>query len=194
MKLPINIRKDKNVTASALFGVATLLVFWGAIYWFINSAWLNRLETLLCLSGFIYIVLGIVARWGRLSAALIGCALYTAFLVFECLLGLNHGVNLVMEGLFFKVPISILLLVAVVSPLTCSMAYKAVIMTLAAALVLSLGFLSHALWLNSLWKAEVSVQATYGGSEEARQDFRKGRLRLFEFHGENGEDKFSGQR
>ena len=38
VKLPINIRKDRNVTVSALFGVATLLIFWGAIYWFINGA------------------------------------------------------------------------------------------------------------------------------------------------------------
>jgi hypothetical protein len=193
MKIPIGIRKDKNATASALFGVATLLIFWGAIGWFIYSAELNWLGMLLCFSGFIYIVLGIVARWVRLPAALVSVILYMAFLVFECYLSVNHGEDLVMTGLIFKIPIVILLLVAVVSALRCSKAYKVVIMSLAAALVVSLGFFTHALWLNSLWKAEVSVQATYEGSEQAKQDFQKGRLRLFEFHGENGEDKFSGR-
>jgi len=193
MKIPISIRKDKNMSASALFGVATLLIFWGAISWFIYSAELNWLGMLLCLSGFIYIVLGIVARWVRLPAALFGTTLYVAFLVFECYLGVNHGKDLVMTGLFFKIPVVILLLVAMASALRCSTAYKVVIMSLAVALIISFGFFAHALWLNSQWRAEVSAHAIYEGSEQAKQDFKKGRLRLFEFHGENGEDKFSGR-
>jgi len=171
MKIPIGIRKDKNVTASALFGVAILLIFWGAIGWFIYSAELNWLGMLLCFSGFIYIVLGIVARWVRLPAALFGVILYMTFLVFECYLSVKYGEDLVITGLFFKIPIVILLLAAVVWALQCSTAHKVVIMSLAAALVVSLGFFAHALWLNSLWKAEVSVQAIYEGSEQAKQDF-----------------------
>jgi hypothetical protein len=193
MKIPISIRKDKNMSASALFGVAGLLLFWGAINWFISGAEFNWLGTFLCFSGFIYIALGIVARWFRLPAALFGVILYAAFLVFECYLGVNHGEDLVMTGLFFKIPIVILLLVAVVSALRCSIAYKVVITSLAVAFIISLGFLSHALWLNSLWKTEVSAQAIYDGSEQAKLDFQQGRLRLFEFHGDNGEEKFSGR-
>jgi hypothetical protein len=193
MKIPIAIRYDKNVTVSALFGAATLLICWGVINWFITGFELNWLGMLLCFSGFIYIALGVLARWVRLPAALVGATLYAAFLVFECFLGVNHGVNLVTEGFFFKIPIVILLLVAVVSALQCSTAYKVVIMSLVAALIVSLGFLVHALRLNTLWKSEVSVQAIYDGSEQAKQDFQNGRLRLFEFHGENGEDKFSGR-
>jgi hypothetical protein len=87
----------------------------------------------------------------------------------------------------------ILLLVAVATAFRCPRAYKVVIMTLAVALIVSLGFLGHALWLNSFRKREVSVQATYIGWEQAKQDFQKGRLRLFEFHGQNSEDKFSGR-
>lgn len=193
MNIPIGIRKDNNVTASALFGVATLLIFWGAAGWFIFSGELNWLGMLLCSSGVIYIVLGILARWRQLTAALLGIILYAAFLIFECYLSINDGVDLVLAGLFFKIPIGILL-VAAVSPLRCSMSHKAVITSLAVAFVVSLGFLAHALWLNSLWKAEVSVQAVYDGSEQAKRDFYNGRLRLFKFYGENREDRFSGQR
>jgi hypothetical protein len=134
MKIPIGIRNDKNVTASALFDIAALLIFWGAINWFINSAELNWFGTLLCFSGIIYIALGIVARWVRLPAALFGVALYTAFLVFECFLSPDNSEDLVMISLPFKIPIVILLLVAVVSALKCSRIYKVVIMSLAVAL------------------------------------------------------------
>jgi len=147
--------------------------FLGTINLLVYIAWLNWLMTLLSLSGIIYIALGFLAFRSPLLAAIFGFTLYAAFLVFESVLGVNRGVNLLMEGLGFTIPIIILLLVAVVSPLKCSVPYKVGITTLAVTLITTLGFLVHVLWLNSLWKAEVSGQAVYEGSEQARQDFQK---------------------
>lgn len=189
----MGIQKDKNVTVSALFGVAVLLFFWGGINWFISGVEPNRLGVMLCLSGFVYVALGILAYRTRLLAALLGALLYAAFLTFECIFDINHGVNLLMTGLFFKIPIIILLLAAAVSPLKCSIKYKTVIGTLVIAIVISQGYLAHALWLNALWKTEVSVQAVSSGAEQSRRDFKNGKLRLYDFHGENTENKFSGR-
>ncbi|MGA3285282.1 MAG: hypothetical protein ABSD57_12605 [Verrucomicrobiota bacterium] len=190
MKIPIGIRKDKNVPASALFGVAVIQIFTGVIGWFIYSAELGRLGTIICFSGFIYIALGIVARWFQLSAALVGTVLYAAFLLFE---GYHGGYLLMTPGLLYKVPIVTLLFVAVVSALRCPRVYKVAIMSLAIAFLISLGFLVHVLWVNSLWKQEVAVHSIYEGWEQAKHDFQKGKLRLFEFHGKNEKDKFSGR-
>ncbi len=189
----IEIRKDKNLTASALFGVAALLIYSGVIVLIIDGFDLSRLWKLACLGGFIYIPLGILARRARLPAALLGAFLYAAYLTWECFLSVKYGPNLMMEDLFFKALIIVLLLMAVISALKCSMTYKAVTMTLAVALIVSLEFLAHAIWLNSLWKREVLIQAICDANQQARQDMQSKRPRLFELHGENYEDLFSGR-
>lgn len=102
------IRKDKNVTASALFGVAAIQLFIAGIDWFLHGFQFDRfgwIDWLFPLSGVIYIALGIAARRIRLLAAIIGGVLYVAFFVEADLL------------FIFNIPVVILLLVAVVSAL-----------------------------------------------------------------------------
>jgi hypothetical protein len=69
---------------------------------------------------------------------------------------------------------------------------KIVIVVLVVALFASLGFLAHALWLNSFLKLEVNALAGYEGNERALHDSKAGKLRLFVISGESDNDKFSG--
>lgn len=110
MSIPTGIRKDKNVTASALFGVAAIQILIGAIGYFLYSGEMGLLDRIISFSGLIFIALGIAARWIRLPAALIGAALYAAFLLFQA----SRSMDLLMSGLIFKIPIVVLLVVAVV--------------------------------------------------------------------------------
>ena len=103
------IRTDKNVTASALFGVAAIQIFITGVLWLLHAGQIGGfgwLDWLFTFSGAIYIALGIAARRIRLLAAIIGSVLYAAFFV---------GVSDL--AFFFKIPVVILLLVAVVSAL-----------------------------------------------------------------------------
>jgi hypothetical protein len=109
MSIPTGIRRDKNITASALFGVAAIQVIVGAIGWFLYGGELGLLDWIITFSGGIYIALGIAARWLRLPAAIIGAVLYLAFLGLQA----SQGMELLMAGLIFKVPVVVLLLVAV---------------------------------------------------------------------------------
>ena len=65
MSIPAGIRQDKNVTASALFGVAAIQILIGAMAYFIYSTELGLLDRVIALSGAFYFVLGITARWVR---------------------------------------------------------------------------------------------------------------------------------
>ena len=109
MSIPAGIRRDKNVTASALFGVAAIQILIGAMAYFVYSAELGLLDRVIAFSGAFYFALGIIARWVRLPAAVIGTVLYAAFLVFQG----SRSVDLLMTGLIFKIPIIILLIAAV---------------------------------------------------------------------------------
>ena len=113
MSIPTGIRKDKNVTASALFGVAAIQILVGAIGLFLYGGELGLLDKVIAFSGGIYIALAIVARWLRVPAALVGAVLYAAFLVLQA----SRSMDLLMSGLIFKIPVVILLVVAVVSAL-----------------------------------------------------------------------------
>jgi len=110
MSIPTGLRKDKNVTASALFGVAAVQILVGAIGYFLYSGEMGLLDRVISFSGVFYIALGIAARWVRLPAALIGALLYAAFLAFQA----SHSMDLLMTGLIFKIPVVILLIVAMV--------------------------------------------------------------------------------
>jgi hypothetical protein len=109
MSIPTGIRKDKNVTPSALFGVAAIQVLVGGLGLFLYSGELGLLDKGIAFSGGIYIVLAVAARWVRLPAALIGAVLYAAFLVLQA----SRSMDLLMTGLIFKIPVVILLIVAV---------------------------------------------------------------------------------
>lgn len=110
MSIPTGIRKDKNVTASALFGVAAVQILVGGIGFFLYSGEMGLLDRIISFSGLFYIALGIAARWVRLPAAAIGAVLYAAFLAFQA----SRSMDLLMTGLIFKIPVVILLIVAVV--------------------------------------------------------------------------------
>ena len=110
MSIPTGIHKDKNVTASALFGVAAIQILIGAIGYFVYSGEMGLLDSFISFSGVFYIALGIAARWVRLPAAVIGAVLYAAFLAFQAF----RSMDLLMTGLIFKIPVVILLVVAVV--------------------------------------------------------------------------------
>lgn len=110
MIIPTGIRKDKNVTASALFGVAALQILVGGLGYFLYSGEMGLLDRIISFSGVFYIALGVAARWIRLPAALIGAVLYGAFLLFQA----SRSMDLLMAGLIFKIPVVILLVVAVV--------------------------------------------------------------------------------
>ena len=102
------VRKNKNVTASALFGVAAIQIIMSVINWFLHGGQLDGFtwfDWLITFSGAIYIALGIAARWIRLPAAILGIVFYAAIFV---------GIS---DLLIVMIPIVILLLVAVVSAL-----------------------------------------------------------------------------
>jgi hypothetical protein len=110
MSIPTGIHKDKNVTASALFGVAAIQILVGALGYFLYSGEMGLLDRIISFSGVFYIALGIAARWVRVPAAVIGAILYAAFLAFQA----SRSMDLLMAGLIFKIPVVILLIVAVV--------------------------------------------------------------------------------
>jgi hypothetical protein len=109
MSIPTGIRKDKNVTASALFGVAALQILVGGVGYFLYSGQMGLLDRIISFSGVLYIALSMAARWVRLPAALTGVVLYAAFLAFQA----SRSMDLLMAGLVFKIPVVILLIVAV---------------------------------------------------------------------------------
>ena len=111
MSLRTAIRKDKNVTASALFGVAAIQILIGAIGYALYGRVMGMLDLVISFSGIIYIILGIAAKWARLPAALIGAVLYAVFLLYQAF----RGMDLLMSGLIFKIPNVVLLVVAVIS-------------------------------------------------------------------------------
>ena len=75
-------RKDKNVTVSALFGVAAIQIFVGAIAsilsWMTSVHYFGVLDVLFVISGVGYVILGLAARRARLPAAIIASVLFVA--------------------------------------------------------------------------------------------------------------------
>ena len=107
--LQTGIHKEKNATASALLGVAAIQILVGGISYVLYSGEMGAVDKVICFSGLFYIVLGIAARWIRLPSAVIGAVLYGAFLLLQSF----HGEGLLTLGLIFKIPIVILLVLAV---------------------------------------------------------------------------------
>ena len=111
MGVESGIRKDKNPTASSLFGVAALQILVGAFGWYLYSANFSLLDWIICFSGIIYVVLGIIAYRKPLPAALTGAILYALFLIYQATL----SIGFLMSGLIIKIPTAVLLVVAVIS-------------------------------------------------------------------------------
>jgi hypothetical protein len=110
MSIPTGIRKDKNPTGSALFGVASIQTVVGYLGWSMYRDQFGWFDWVIAFSAGIYVVLAIAAHWYRLAASVMGAAFYVAFLVFQGI----RSVDLLMADLIFKVPVIILLIIAVV--------------------------------------------------------------------------------
>lgn len=110
MRIPGAIRKEKNHTSLALFGVVAIQGILGMVGWSMNGRGFGWLDWVFSCSGVVYLGLAVAARWRRLPAALMGAGLYAVLLALQLL----HSVAALKSGLIFKIPIVILLLVAVV--------------------------------------------------------------------------------
>src|SRR5262249_12129548 len=82
-------RPDKNPTASALFGVAALLLLIGVLGSFMYSPLFGWLDWIVTLSGVIYLGLAVAARWMRLPAALTAIFLFAVYVGYQAYLNLN---------------------------------------------------------------------------------------------------------
>jgi hypothetical protein len=110
------IRKSKNATSSALFGIAIFQGLIGLGGWTLYSVnnHFTLVDWLVTFSGALYLLLGILARFKRLWAALIGSAIYAAYLAYQTSIGLQ----LLVEGfLLIKLPVIALLLYALFNAL-----------------------------------------------------------------------------
>jgi hypothetical protein len=106
-------RSDKNVTASALFGVAAFQSIVGIIGWLLCGPMFGWVNWLVALGGLIYLALAVAAFWQRLPSAILGCALYSSFLIYQFMCSPRQ----LMAGLAFKGPIILLLALALASSL-----------------------------------------------------------------------------
>ena len=114
--MSIILRKDKNVTVSALFGIAAVQVLVGAIYgslhWLSPTGYYGAMDVLFMISGVAYIILGLAAHRVRLPAAIVASVLFAALLQTRASL---HVASV--TGNVFTVVVVALLLVAVVAAL-----------------------------------------------------------------------------
>jgi len=104
------IRKDKHPVSAALFGVAALQGVVGLFGWWIHGLFFEPIDWVITFSFGLFVGLALLARRAKVAAAVIGTGLYVVFLVFQGFV----SVELLMTGLVFKIPICLLLLVAVV--------------------------------------------------------------------------------
>jgi hypothetical protein len=121
--------RDKNPTASILFGVAVIQLVVGLVGWFVyrvnpdmdipqlrgflytfQHGSFTWVDWALTFNGVIYIVLGIAARWSTVAAALLGTALYAGFLGLQVF----QSGSFLTAGLIAKIPVATLLLAAIV--------------------------------------------------------------------------------
>ena len=111
----LGIRKDRIPTASALFGAAAIQMVFGllALVFFSGSVQFDWLDRVSIFGGVVFIPLGIIAHWFPRSAALAGAGFYTAFLAAQA----SRSFSLLMSAYPFKIPVVILLLVALVCAL-----------------------------------------------------------------------------
>jgi hypothetical protein len=97
-------------TVSALFGVAAIYCVWGFLHWQRYHDYFGWTDWLIVgLSASIYLLLGLHARRSRLIASLIGVGLYVSLVAFQAF----QSLDLLLSGLVFKVPMAILLFLAV---------------------------------------------------------------------------------
>ena len=104
------LRSSRHPASGALIGVGAIQGVVGVLGWTLYGLNFGALDWIITFSFSAYIVLGIVARWLPIPASLVATVLYSAFLGFQA----YRNPDLITAGLVFKVPIVVLLLVAVV--------------------------------------------------------------------------------
>lgn len=109
-------RKSKNPTSSALMGVTFFQGLVDLIGWTLYSPThrFGFFDWLVTFSWVLFLILAIFAKFRRLPAALIGCALYAAYLGYQALLSVQL---LLMGFLLIKLPVVLLLLYALITAL-----------------------------------------------------------------------------
>jgi hypothetical protein len=98
-------------TASALCGATAVYCVWTFLIWRkvgLHFGWAGWLIIALGVSP--CLLLGIPARWARVAAPFLGVGLFAWLIVLDVL---AQDANLLMSGIIFKIPIAVLLLVAV---------------------------------------------------------------------------------
>ena len=108
------IRKDKNPTASLLFGAAAIQCLIGLVGWSIYSNEFGWLDWVITFAFLIYVVLGLWARWAPVVPAFLGFLLYAVFLLAQAC----RSVELLKTGWLFKLPMVLVLTTALVCALT----------------------------------------------------------------------------
>ena len=104
----------KKPTATALFGVAAIQAYVGFLGWWLFRDKFDWFQWVITFSAGPYIALGIAARSFPLFAALVGAALYAAFLAIETS---SYGFGVLMSGLAVRIPVVVLLGAAVLTAL-----------------------------------------------------------------------------
>jgi hypothetical protein len=109
---PPTVRRRNRVgtAASSLFGAAAIQATVGLLYWFAFAPRLGSVEWYVCFGFVIFVILGIIALSTPVFGASAGLAVYSGYLTWQALM----RPELVTEGLIFKVPVLLLLLLSIV--------------------------------------------------------------------------------
>jgi hypothetical protein len=107
------VKKDKNIVSSALLGVAVIQAIVGFLAWYIYNPALFSVTGMIISSFAFFTLLAILARIKPVIAAVTAILLYGCILLLQAII----DVRALMSGLVFKIPILLLLLIALVSAL-----------------------------------------------------------------------------
>lgn len=104
------IKRDKHPVSTLLFGVAAIQAIVGFLGWSIYSPSFAPIDWGITFSFAIFAAFAILARWACVTAALIASVLYVSFLAWQA----STSTQILKTGLIFKIPILVLLVVALV--------------------------------------------------------------------------------
>jgi hypothetical protein len=93
-----------------LFGAAAIQALLGLLLWGIYGPEFTPADWVYSFSFVIFVLLGILARRARIAAAVTAGALYGTFLLLQA----ASGMEFLKSGIKFKIPIVVLLLIALV--------------------------------------------------------------------------------
>ena len=106
----VMIKKSKRPVSSSIYGAAAIQAVVGIMYWFIYSPLFTSIDYLFAFGFIIFLILGKIADRAPKPASVTAATLYGFYLFNQ----LNVSLKLFMTGLIFKIPITILLIRAIV--------------------------------------------------------------------------------